>query len=243
MAQRVFIKVIGFSDVERHALNTLFRLSEQGPTWYLLWTPDAPEPAQLVLADGLDPASEAEAEIAVEQGLKLVWVGDGAPDAAWRVFQRPLAWSEVVQAMDQHFAAQAPLDFDLDFGDTAPPQAPARRVLIAAGDREERLYLRARLALAELTCADEAETAAQALELVRQHRYELALLDFGLPGAQGWALLKQLARAQPAIPHLIVTKQAARWPDGLWARWCGARAFLPKPADPARLQQLLSRCG
>ena len=30
--ERVFVKVAGFSDAERHALNTLFRLSEQRET-------------------------------------------------------------------------------------------------------------------------------------------------------------------------------------------------------------------
>ena len=34
MAQRVFVKVVGFSDVERHALNSVFRLSEDRDTIY-----------------------------------------------------------------------------------------------------------------------------------------------------------------------------------------------------------------
>ena len=38
MAQRIYIKVVGFSDEERHALNTVFRLSEQCRTMYQLWT-------------------------------------------------------------------------------------------------------------------------------------------------------------------------------------------------------------
>ena len=38
--QRVFVKVLGFSDVERHALNTLFRLSEDRETGYALWSAD-----------------------------------------------------------------------------------------------------------------------------------------------------------------------------------------------------------
>jgi hypothetical protein len=35
MGRRVFVKVVGFSDAERHALNTLFRLSEERDTHYV----------------------------------------------------------------------------------------------------------------------------------------------------------------------------------------------------------------
>ena len=35
--KRVFVKVFGFDDVERHALNTVFRLSETRPVAYALW--------------------------------------------------------------------------------------------------------------------------------------------------------------------------------------------------------------
>ena len=42
MTQRVFVKVTGFTDVERHALNTVFRLSEQRGIIYSLWVPPPP---------------------------------------------------------------------------------------------------------------------------------------------------------------------------------------------------------
>ena len=62
MGQRVFVKVVGFTDVERHALNTVFRLSDSRETSYCLWMPDAPEPAQLALFDG--QSYEAPIELA-----------------------------------------------------------------------------------------------------------------------------------------------------------------------------------
>ena len=52
MAEPVFVKVVGFSDVERHALNTLFRLSAGQAVHYMLWAEDAPAPAVLALVDG-----------------------------------------------------------------------------------------------------------------------------------------------------------------------------------------------
>ena len=42
MGSTVLGKVVGFRDVERHALNTVFRVSAEQPTCYALWTPEAP---------------------------------------------------------------------------------------------------------------------------------------------------------------------------------------------------------
>lgn len=242
-AQRVFVKVVGFTDVERHALNTVFRLSEQHETVYCLWQEGAPQPPKLALVDG--QSSEATVELAAQPAAaerKLIWVGDMAPGQAWRSFERPLSWPDVVNAMDELFA---PIDFDLDFDsvDTLPPQPeePGKRALIASADRNERLYLRAKLALVELTHADEAETGAQALELARTHQYSVALLDFALPDVNGWALLKELRQSQPAIPHVIITKGKASAGERVRAWWGGAAGCFDKPPHPGKLHDLLQR--
>jgi len=259
MVQRVFVKVIGFSDVERHALNTLFRLSSQGETMYIPWVEGAPEPARLLLVDGESyEAALALADPAVA-GMELVWIGPAAPDEASCSFQRPLAWPEVVRAMDHLFAPPTPLDFDLDApgapeldldldlqaqdgaaADTRPP-LPAKRALIASADRDQRLYLRARLALADLTQADEAETGPQALEMARSQRYDVALVDFAVPGGGGWQLLKSLRSAQPAIGHLIVTKDRRSAGERLHARLAGLAGFFGQPPDPEKLRNALQK--
>ena len=244
MAQRVFVKVVGFSDVERHALNTVFRLSEQRETIYSLWLVDAPEPPQLALVDGQSYEARLELESPGNAAIKLIWVGAVAPAGAWRTFERPISWPDVVKAMDQHFAPPEPLDFDLgaDSGapDTLPPDGPPpKRALIASANREERLYLRAKLALARVTQADEAETGSQARELVRTHQYEVALVDFALPDVEGWAFLKELAAARPAIPHVIFTKSNATIVERVWGRISGAEGFFDKPPHPGKLQRLL----
>jgi CheY-like chemotaxis protein len=250
MAQRVFIKVIGFTDVERHALNTVFRLSEERDTQYTLVTEEQPEAPQLALLDGQAHESHVQAESPANAKLKLVWIGDNPPANAWRAFRRPLAWTDVVQAMDQLFAP-ADIDFDLAFDeepggpDTQPSQLeeaePGKRALIASPDRDERLYLRARLALAHLTQADEAETAAQALELMRGNAYSVVLVDFALPGTEGWQFLKQLREGQPAIPHVIVTKHRPTLGERVRAWMAGAEGFFDKPPHPAKLEALLQK--
>lgn len=247
MTQRVFVKVVGFSDVERHALNTVFRLSEQRDTIYSLWLADAPEAPQLALIDGQSYEAQLELERSRNADLKLIWIGSVAPANAWRVFERPLSWSAVVKSMDALFATPDALDFDLGFDSGIPDtQSPGlrgqgKRALIASADRGDRLYLRAKLALAELTQADEAETGAQALELARAHQYTVALVDFGLPDVNGWAFLKELAEAKLTIPHVIVTKADASIGERLRARFNGAKGFFDKPPHPGKLQGLLEK--
>jgi CheY-like chemotaxis protein len=146
--KRIFVKVFGFDDVERHALNTVFRLSETRPTAYALWTAAAPDEADLALIDG--DSWEASLELAnpAHDELKLIWIGDNAPPRARLVVKRPLQWAAVIDGMDELLAAdlaqaapaaKAPgmdldldllsestalLDLDLDF-DSEAPTAPA----------------------------------------------------------------------------------------------------------------------
>lgn len=239
--------MVGFTDTERHALNTVFRLSEQRETVYCLWMADAPEAPRLALVDGQSYEARLELESTGQSGLQLIWVGAVSPASAWRVFERPILWPEVVQAMDVLFAPPPALDFDLDvtsdMEDTRPPDPgpPAKRALIASADPAERLYLRARLALADLTQADEAETGAQALALAQANSYAVALVDFGMPDLAGWTFLKQLIQVRPAIPHVIMTKLRASLADRVRARFTGAQGLFDKPPDPSRLNELLHR--
>ena len=246
MAERIFVKVMGFSDVERHALNTIFRLSEQRQTVYSLWEPGAPQAARLALIDGQSAEARHELEQTGQSDLKIIWVGAVAPASAFRTFDRPLSWPDVLRAMDQLFAPPEPLDFDLGFDGGAPTEPPSiiaagPRALIAAAGREERLYLRAKLALAHLTQADEAETAAQALELARNNNYGIALIDFSLPDMNGWAFVKELTGAHPAIHHVIVTKFEPSVGERVRAWFSGIEGFFNKPPHPGRLQSLLQR--
>ncbi|MEZ0308152.1 MAG: response regulator [Ramlibacter sp.] len=249
MTQRVFIKVVGFTDPERHALNTVFRLSEQRETIYSLWNDTVTEPPQLALMDGDSNESRVELEFSKLPELKLIWVGADPPANAWRTFERPIVWPRIVAAMDQLWAPAEDLDLDLDFDDggpdTVPPDEPRgliKRALIAAGTREDRLYLRARLALADLTQADDAETAAQALELARANPYAVALVDFGLPDVvEGWSFLKELAEVQPSLKHVIVTKDQASMSERLRAWKGGVEGFFQKPPDPEKLSDLLRK--
>jgi len=251
----VFVKVLGFTDVERHALNTVFRLSESGPVHYMLWAEDAPMGASLALVDGQEYGAGLEAQLQPGQDTKFIWVGSNPPASAWRVFERPLHWPHVLQAMDGEFGdADDGPDFDLDlagpddvdgaaandYQDTRPPapEEQARRALIAAGTLDERLYLRARLALAGLFLADDAPTAAAAIELAQQQPYAVALVDLDMPDGQ-WLLLRGLRQAPAPIPHLICMKDGISLLDRFRARKFDLKALMARPLDPKWLRALL----
>ena len=119
MGSSVYVKVVGFTDVERHALNTLFRLSSVRPTAYSLWTPDLQVAPHLALID-VD-AYEAGLELAspsLNPRLKMICVGHDAPANAWRTFERPINWPEIVKAIDSLFAPSETKNEDGDYCDT-----------------------------------------------------------------------------------------------------------------------------
>lgn len=247
MAQRVFVKVVGFSAAERHALNTVFRLSEERDIMYSLWVWGAPEAPRLLLVDGEHADAATEAASGGTTGAKLVWVGPHAPPSAWRVLQRPIAWTEVLHGMDAFFGSSEALDFDLGPGtdamDTQPPDPvpEPRRAMVASPDRELRLYLRARLALAGLAMVDEVESGPQALALAQRQPYCLAIVEHHLPQIDAWSVLKGLRGGTLQRPEVIVARSGGGLRDRLRARLGGAAAFLDTAVDPVTLHDVLRR--
>lgn len=244
MAQRIYIKVVGFSEEERHALNTLFRLSEQCLTMYQLWSPTARAPAGMALLDGDSYEARLEAESPLNAGMKLLWIGADPPPQVWRSLPRPLAWPEVIEAMDTVFHPSVDLDLDDTPAESGPPSMPAlppKLALIVSPSRDERLYLRARLSLADLTQADEAESGNEAVLLARGKQYDFALLDFRLPDMDAWSLLRELRQGKRPIQHVAMTKAQRSLPEHVRAWLGGAEALLDNPPHPQRLNAWLRR--
>jgi CheY-like chemotaxis protein len=238
MAQRIYIKVVGFSDEERHALNTVFRLSEQCRTMYQLWTTTAAEPARAALLDGQSWEARVEAESPLHRELRLLWVGANPPASIWRAFPRPIQWPDVIEGLDALFSPNESVDLAL--GETPESAMSSKHALIVSADRQERLYLRARLALARLTHADEAETGNHAVELARGRKYDLALVDSSLDDMDAWALLRSLKGGRNPVRHIALTKAARSVSERVRA-WVGGAALLENPPDAQRLDAWLSR--
>ncbi len=255
MIQRVFVRVVGFTGPERHALNTAFRLSQEPKSdreWsHEPWQPNSPAPPKLALIDATSPdASEALAEVERIGGIGIVWVGSISPAKAWASLQRPLNWPAVIAAMDEYFSSGNGLDVDLG-GDTWPSVLEstgahmfgvhdARRVLLAEPDAQDRMYLRTKLASYGITEIDEASNVTEAQQrLAPGHAgsiaYDIFIVDLALPGGDPWGVV---AAAKNVKLKLVIGARLGM-AGRVRARANGCMA-MGKPLDPSRLNKLLS---
>jgi CheY-like chemotaxis protein len=253
MVKRVFVRVVGFSPVERHALNTIFRLSQEPNAGreisYEPWQHSDPDAATLVMIDGADASAAQElSRMHTTPDTGLIWVGAISPANAWRTFQRPLRWPDVLTAMDMFFVPPSSLDIDLD-SDSLDAQIAAvtqpaplnafdaptvKRALIADLDRDARFYLRTKLAAVGVTSVDEATSVAQAKELMAAQHYHFVSIDLSLTDLDPWLAI---ASAAPSSLRMV-TAQNLSMGAKLSAKVNGCSA-LEKPLHPGKLQSLL----
>lgn len=244
MTATVFVKVVGFRDSERHALNTVFRLSAGLPASYALWTPESNVSPHLVLldADSYEGALEV-ASPGFNKNLKMICVGENPPASAWRTFARPLNWAAIVHAMDQLFAGSEATDFDLDTGESGPAVVPpgVRVSMLVDASRDQRMYLRARLALAGFIEISEVQDAPHALALARARHYDLVVINLDDGAADAWQLTGQLTALEPAIGSVVLSTRNTSWHLQEQAEQAGVRGVLEIPFDPVQILELLRK--
>lgn len=240
----IWVKVLGFSDAERHSLNTLFRLSAHDDAAYALWTADAGAPPNVALVD-VD-SYEADLDRASPNfngNLKRICVGARATDNAWRSLQRPVDWNVLVQVLDELFASQE--DVDIDIFEEEPSERtvpPGVKVSLVVGlTREERLYLRARLALAGLLDVDDAETAVEASVRVSQRHYDVVIVSLELADAEPWALVQTLRDMPTPTRSVIVVTALPSWRAMERAERLGCTGLLEIPFNPRQVMDLLEK--
>lgn len=244
MAASTWVKVVGFSDVERHSLNTLFRLSERLAPSYVLWTPELPSQPHVALID-LE-SYEGELEMASPRfnpNLKMISVGPVASVNAWRSFQRPVDWTALVKVLDGLFASQDTLDFDLGADAAAEKTDPpgVKISLLVGLSREDRLYLRARLSLAGMTEVDEVETASEAGVKLSQRQYDMVVVSLELIDADPWMLVQSLKDMPRPVRSVVVATDAPSWRAMEMAEKLGCAALLEIPFVPQQLRELLQK--
>ena len=240
----VWVKVVGFSAVERHSLNTLFRLSVRQTSAYCLWTADAPAPPHVSLID-LD-CHEAEVELAsptFNPHLKIICVGARTHAQAWRSFHRPVDWNAMVQVLDGLFASHASLDVatgcDALDALTVPPGV---RVSLLVGMRpEDGMYLRARLSLAGLTDVVAVDTAEQAGRSMAHRHYDVVIINLELPDADPWALVQTFKSTLAPPQAIIVTTEKPSWSAMVRAEQAGCAGLLEIPFNPPQVMGLLQK--
>jgi hypothetical protein len=251
LKQRIYVSVVGFSDVERHALNTIFRLSEERELSYAPWVPlvapGAAPPlmtAEVVLVDG--ESAEAVLSHAKETptGQRLIWIGPDAPDHAWRVMQRPIQWVSVLHDLDAVYAARL-VDsgyLDLDFTSPAPlgsdalsPHPPARRALLVGTDLMERETLRLRLTAVGVPVIDEVGNNESAVELIGRNVYCCGAFNLDDQHLDAWSLARLFADSNPQALTIGLSEHA-----GPLAAWWSRRR-VRRDTQRAGITALLSR--
>jgi len=140
-------------------------------------------------------------------------------------------------------AAQAPTATPPTAVRAAPPRGAGRRVLVVDDNADAADSLRDLLALegCEVRCAYDGSAALQVAGDFKPH---LVLLDLGMPGMDGYEVLRRLRAqsaqvqgAQPVVAALTgYGRQAA---ERTRIRHAGFDQGLTKPADPKRLYALL----
>jgi CheY-like chemotaxis protein len=87
---------------------------------------------------------------------------------------------------------------------------------------------------------DTAHDGLAALELARRNRYDVALLDFKMPGMDGLTLYRELRKVQAETVAIVVTAFAGKT-TAEEAMAAGAWRVLPKPVDFPRLLGLVDQ--
>jgi two-component system, NtrC family, response regulator AtoC len=85
-----------------------------------------------------------------------------------------------------------------------------------------------------------AETGAQGLRLVAEHRHEVALTDLKLPDIDGIELVTKLKESSPATEVIMITGYGAVT-EAIEATKAGAFYFMEKPVEFEELMALLER--
>jgi DNA-binding NtrC family response regulator len=120
------------------------------------------------------------------------------------------------------------------------------QILVVEDEQAIRWKLRCGIEEAGLGEVSEASDLATARELTRTHRYDLVLLDLGLPlGANepipepdaGFSLLAELTADAEWTPAILVVTADSSIDTAVRAMRCGAADYLQKPFDPLELRQ------
>ena len=116
---------------------------------------------------------------------------------------------------------------------------PGRRILIVEDNADAREALRVLLELEGHT-VDAAAEGGKAIEVARAGDPDIALVDIGLPGVDGYEVARRLRKATSRRPVLIALTGYGTPEDRQRAIEAGFDDVLVKPVDPTALTTLLA---
>jgi protein-histidine pros-kinase len=122
-------------------------------------------------------------------------------------------------------------------------RAPSgRRVLVVEDNADAREMLRLFLQL-EGHEVHEAADGHEGLRTAIAVRPDVAFIDIGLPGIDGYQLVRELRARGDAVPVLVAVTGYGRAEDRQRVQAAGFDTHLIKPVDPATITQIMQRAG
>lgn len=117
------------------------------------------------------------------------------------------------------------------------------RVLIADDKAETRRSTRLMLTLVpEVEVIALAQNGQEAVELARQHRPDIALMDVNMPGLNGLEAIAIMRRELPNLACIVISAEQQR-STFTEAMAVGARGFITKPFTSDQLVEVMKRVG
>ena len=116
-----------------------------------------------------------------------------------------------------------------------------KKILIVDDSPTERLYLTDILVKGGYTVTT-ATSGDEALDRIRADRPELILMDVVMPGTNGFQVTRAIARDPElsALPVIICSSKDQET-DRIWGMRQGAKDYLVKPVDPAKLLESIAK--
>lgn len=112
------------------------------------------------------------------------------------------------------------------------------QMLLVDDEDDFRTTLANRLKLRKIDVTDVA-SGDEAIEMVKQRSFDVAVIDVKMPGTDGIETLKQVKKIQPAIEIVMLTGHASI-ESGMEAMKLGAYDYVMKPCD---IDELLIKAG
>lgn len=121
-----------------------------------------------------------------------------------------------------------------------PREPSSIRVLLVEDNDDARAALAALLELEGYT-VDAAAEGVTGVDLVNAKRPDVALVDIGLPGIDGYEVARRIRALGMPQPFLVALTGYGRPEDRQRAADAGFDAHLVKPVDPVQLTEVLKR--
>jgi two-component system cell cycle response regulator len=265
------VDVIGFNDVERSMLTSIFALAARRDPAFAQYEPEPGRMPDVYLVDADNPAAFAEFRALHRRAnLPALLVGTGAHGTKCLVLPRPLQWARLLQALDDTVSGgdelpavaapptpQTPHGLRRSLSGASlgrsnsprdmPAEAAAKRmlgdtVLVVDDNATVRMFMQAKLAPYGFE-VDIAETGEEAIGLSAAQEYTCVFLDVVLPGIDGYQVCKMIKANKQAIKKTAVVMLTSRSSpfDKLRGSLAGCDEYLTKPLDEDRLLEVIAK--